>query len=192
MLRMLVKDGDDRAFVLYVEYLTVCTASGCHPERIYVARMDNCFGDRWFGFRGKVMGAVGFHTRKGSGRFVVPPFVPERVLSEMCYVRTSEHDYTQIDVSERLAIGQQGAANLKRWLDEFTDSAILVWYSGNSGDVDRASVMLYVHTAAVTDGWYLGVRKENGVWQFEKGIRITKRDLDECQRPGESVDLHRR
>jgi hypothetical protein len=177
-----VNDGDDLAFVQCVERLLARDISDTHPLRVYVARMDNWFGDRWYSFRGKAFGRFGVHNRPGYKKhFVVPPFVPERVLSETCYERMDDGSYTQGDSPRRLAISQKGEENFHRWLDRFDKSGLLIWYSGNTAKQDRASVMLYVHTPDVTDAWYLSVCREQDAWRYQKGIEITKREFEETE-----------
>ncbi len=173
-----INDGDDAAFVRYVDRLLTRAVMAAQPEKVYIVRLDNWFGSRWYGFHGKILGAVGFHNKRGYKRFIVPPFVPERVLSETCYERAGG-EYVPIEVPERLAIHQKGGDNLKRWLDLFTTSGLLIWYSGNSASRDNASAMLYVNTPNATDAWYCGVRRDDGRWRFQKGIGITKREFDE-------------
>ncbi|MGA2621960.1 MAG: hypothetical protein ABSF26_30525 [Thermoguttaceae bacterium] len=76
-------------------------------------------------------------------------------------------------------IYQYGGEISRRYVDRFTGSGLLMWYSGNSTTRDMASAMVFVNTATVTGGWYLGVRRKASGWQFQKGIGITKRELEE-------------
>jgi hypothetical protein len=176
-----INDGDDPAFVRCVGRLLARDVLTAQPEQVYVLRIDNWFGDRWYGFRGKSHGAAGFRNKPGwKKRFIVPPFVPERVLSETCYERTGEGGYARTESARPAAVHQKGGDNLKRWLDRFTESGLMLWYSGNSASQDMASAMLYVNTPAVTDAWYLGVRRNEQQWQFHKGIGMTIRDLEAC------------
>lgn len=176
-----VNDGDDPRFVRRVESLLIRAVTAAAPDIIYVTRLDNWFGDRWYGFRGKVLGVVGFHNKRGNKDFLLPPFVPERVLSETCYRETSEGEYAQAETTERLAIHQIGSANFQRRLERFTRSGVLIWYSGNSASQGCASAMLYANTSKVVDAWYLGVRRDNEGWRFQKGIGITKREFEATQ-----------
>lgn len=176
-----INDGDDSAFVQCVGRLLTRDVRAAQPEQVYIARIDNWFGDRWYGFCGKILGAAGVHRRRGNKRFVVPPFVPQRVLSETCYEKADDGDYRHTESSRRLAIHQTSEGNLRRGLDRFTESGVLFWYSGNSASQDMASAMLYARTPSVTDAWYLGVRRDGEKWQFHRGIGMTTCDVDGCK-----------
>lgn len=192
-LELPVAVEDDPVFLKCVQSLVLRDAVSAEPRRILVARLDNWFGDRWYGFRGKVLGAAGVRNKQGCHRFIVPPFVPKRVLGEHCLERQENGEYLACPVDEPLAVSQPGEANLKRWLHQFTDSGLLVWYSGNSAERDMASVMVYVHTDQVTDAWYLGVRKERSRWQFQKGVGMTQETYETALSDGVpmSVDDYR-
>ena len=179
-IQLTINDGDDAAFLANVERLLTRDVAAVRPACVYITRLDNWFGDRWYGFRGKLHGVAGFHTKAGSDKFIVPPFVPERVLAETYLEAGADGEYRLAKPPKPVAIQQKSPENFSRWLASFTESGILFWYSGNSANQDMASAMLYVHTPNVTDGWYLGVRREQGEWRFHNGIRITKREFEEC------------
>lgn len=178
-IQLTINDGDDAAFLASVERLLARDVAATRPACVYITRLDNWFGDRWYGFRGKVSGIAGFHTKAGSDQFIVPPFVPERVLAETYFEADANGGYHPTKAPKPLAIYQKSQDNFARWFDRFTESGILFWYSGNSASQDTASAMLYVHRPSVTDGWYLSVRREHGEWRFHSGIRITKSEFEE-------------
>jgi hypothetical protein len=171
-------EGDDPNLVRCAERLLGRAILSVEPQRVYVARLDNWFGHRWYGFRGKHLGVAGFCNRMGDRQLeVLPPFVPERVLAETCYEQSPDGEYRPAEVPERLAIHQIGSENFSRHLDRFTDNGILFWYSGNSSSQTQASLMLYANTPEVKDGWYLSLRRENDAWQFQHGIGISKGEI---------------
>ncbi len=114
--------------------------------------------------------------RVNDSRLTLPPFVPERILSERRYDRADNDRYEPSSEFTPLAIHQTSAANAQRRFDRFTNNGILFWYSGNTATQEFGSSMLYVHTPDQCDGWYLCLRKEGGAWAFHKGVGITKRE----------------
>jgi uncharacterized protein (DUF433 family) len=80
--------------------------------------------------------------------------------------------------SKPLALRQRSEANVKRWLYKFTDNGIVAWYSGNTAIHDMGSALAYIRTPSVSDGWYLGVRRDGDRWRFYKGVGISKGDLE--------------
>jgi hypothetical protein len=180
-IQLTINDGDDAAFLACAERLLARDVAAARPACVYITRLDNWFGHRWYGFRGKVCGVAGFHTKAGSDKFIVPPFVPERILAETYLEAGADGEYSPAIPPKPLAIQQKSPENFSRWLARFTESGILFWYSGNSASQDMGSAMLYVQTPSVTDGWYLGLRREQEGWQFHEGIRITKHEFEECR-----------
>ena len=72
------EQDDAPDFVFAVERLTEGLLLRDKPRSIILIKIDNWFGSRWLAFSGKVMGAFGFR----SNTLTVPPFVPNRVISQ--------------------------------------------------------------------------------------------------------------
>jgi hypothetical protein len=71
--------GDDAEFLSEVEAVVQGAVEVSKPATVAVVKIDSWFGPKWLGFSHKVMGAFGVVF---PGDLVIPPFVPNRVLSE--------------------------------------------------------------------------------------------------------------
>ena len=70
--------GDDASFVNEVAALVEGAVELAEPEAVLIVKIDSWFGSRWLGFSHKAMGAFG--VANGTP-LVIPPFVPNRVVS---------------------------------------------------------------------------------------------------------------
>src|SRR5208283_2277291 len=73
---------DAPAFVEAVRALTVGLLCTYAPPSVIVIKIDNFFGWRWLRFSGKWLGLLSIRNKKLN----VPPFVPNRVVSQKTFI----------------------------------------------------------------------------------------------------------
>ncbi len=154
---------DDTDFVASVRHLAIQLVAVNRPARVRLVKVDNWFGDRWLGFKGKVLGALGLANRE---ELVVPPFVPSRVRNEASLVRGPDGTYAAADLDAPLHLEQTSEANLRRLVARVAPDSLILWWSGATTSNGRGSIMAYVpcedgisgfHAELIRrDGWTLG------------------------------------
>jgi hypothetical protein len=152
MVHVPVATSDDPAFVDLAERALNGAAALASAEFLHLVKIDAWFGDRWFTFAGKLLGAVGVHE----WNLKVPPFHPHRVLSE-CRFRLAQPP--EPVAFQPLHTLRSSASNLENLITRLGNSITLGWYSGNSAESGRGSIMAYSSTAGGPVGWYAGLER---------------------------------
>lgn len=119
------------------------------PPTAHVVRIDAWFDAPWLGFSGKALGALGVAYRE----LTVPPFHPNRVREEACWVLDPATGvYRPAEASNgALHLRIPSEKNLHRRVAVLVPGAALFWYSGNSAGAQRGALMAYLPNA---DGTY--------------------------------------
>ncbi len=146
------KKTDDDRYVQLVESLVTGSSKIILPEIIYIIKIDNWFGNRWLKFSNKVMGAFGI----SSDSLAVPPFIPNRVISENYYVQAEAEHFNDKIFKQPLHINQHSEQNEKRKISSLYPSTAFYWWSGNTNKNDQGSLMAYLPTKDGHLPWYIG------------------------------------
>ena len=118
------------------------------PSSLLLIKIDNWFGSKWLGFSGKTLGALGVSMAK----LTIPPFVPNRVLSERRIIGWPPYSEAKHDRLIHRSIPSFVA--LTRSAVEVAPGKLLFWYSGGSIKSGRSSTMAYVPTGDAYCKWY--------------------------------------
>lgn len=178
MMNVAVTDYDDADFVRIVTQ-ALNGAIRCHnPVEIYVVRVDNWFDHKWRDFSG----VVNLQLGTWCGPLLrVPPFNPNRILSENCLRRADEVGAEFVPVPALpLHIRETSDRNLARRLAQMTGRSVLAWYSATVHR-DRASLMVY-SIGGEDYSWYASFVKRHH-WQVNKVKGISKQAVIELVRP---------
>lgn len=183
-MEILSKQNDDPKFVELVQRLIAGCIDDSFPNTIIVIQIDNWFDYKWLGFSGR--GRVGFPfvlnldldtalDEFRQDQITLPPFSPSRVIEEYYFQREVTGEYRAREPliylhQKELAPSSQNLH--KRIVDRF-DSAVLVWFSSNTKQNLRGSVMIYEVKDREVNPWYAGFAKEEQ-WRVlqTKGIPI--------------------
>jgi len=164
---------DDSDFVNLVShfvnhYVNVYAASAVH-----VVHIDNWFGDRWLGFRGKMLGAVGARNRRVNDcKLPAPPFKPSRIISALEFHVQADNTYKM--VSNSIAGLHADKAGDVFWY--LTRPGIYCWYSGNTITNTTGSLMIYDVTREGSSGWYIGFDRKSD-WRPTNAKNVS---IEEC------------
>ena len=164
---------DDSAFVRLVSRFVNHYVDVCEPPRVHLVHVDNWFGERWLGFRGKILGAAGVRNRHVNDcKLPAPPFKPSRIESALELHRQSDGQYDVVsDSMAGLHADKPGDAF---WY--LTRPGIYCWYSGNTKTNTNGSLMIYDVTSEGASGWYIGFDR-NPKWRPTTATNIS---LEEC------------
>ena len=167
---------DDPQFLTQVRSILIGCLIEYTPTEVYVIRIRDCFDYKWCYFSGKSLGAIGVSD---FCNLTLPPFVPNRVLSQDHYVRTAMDAlvYKPSD-AHPIHIHQASEANHKRFIRRTMNDGIMMWYSSGSMTTGRGSIMVYsVFSSTLKFGWHVTLLKKSE-WQIDK-ITFTSRSLVE-------------
>ena len=117
------------------------------PQSLVIIQIDNWFGQKWLGFSGVAMLQLGVwkHT------LTIPPFVPNRVVSQCTFPGPS---FSEIEPGEPIHRRVASRVALGRKASEVAPGSLLVWYSGNSANTERGSLMAYIPEGNSYRNWY--------------------------------------
>ena len=137
------QSDDSTDFVQQVELITHGVLCRYKPETFFLIKIDNWFGSKWLGFSGKALGALGVWSKpydKPADNITIPPFVPNRVVSQRKFVATA---FEEIDGGGPVHKHIKSTHALHRKARLVLPNAALMWYSGNSSAAGRGAVMVY-------------------------------------------------
>jgi len=171
-IELTAKPHDDPEFVELVRRLISGCVNEDFPARIFAIRIDNWFDHKWLGFSG--IGRVGFGFFGNylvdmdtaldefyQGQITLPPFSPKRVIEEYSFQRDESGDYSSRDPRPYLHQRKlaPSAQNLQKRIVDRIDSSILVWFSSNTKQNLRGSIMVYEVKDFEVHPWYTGFAK---------------------------------
>jgi hypothetical protein len=159
---------DDLAFVDLVAQIITGAVITHKPQSVFTFKIDHWFDHKWLAFSGKFLGAVG----SWRSPLTVPPFVANRVIDQIQYALDAATS-TYIPQSVGPEIHHRGRAeeNLHRFVRQVAPGSALFWYSGDTTNTGRGSLMGYIPVEADYWPWYLAFIR-NGQWRIarRKGI----------------------
>jgi hypothetical protein len=174
MIKILPDKNDDSNFIQIIENILNGFIKNISPEEIRIIKIDTWFDFKWRAFAGKAVGAVGFWNEKV---IRIPPFIPDRVLEEI-YFEKFENTYHQQDNAGFIHIYQGSSENLtgKRKLVAFCGHRMFFWFSGNTKNTMRGSVMLYQIDKENSATFYISFLKKDN-WQIYKTDQISRKEV---------------
>lgn len=166
-------DGDHAAFLSVANQVFLGIAERIRPASIRIIRIDNWFGSNWLDFSGKAIGGVGYWK----ARFTVPPFVPSRVEREEIWVKDGR-TYLQSEQFQSLHIKIRSEENMRRYFDELCPETVAFWFSGQTSNNGRGSIMIY-DTASCDEprSWFVELVAECN-WRPSQAHGITRKEFD--------------
>ena len=133
---------------------------------VFVIRIDNWFDRKWLNFsgRGRVPFTWGgdwyrvdtaldeFHQIKKT----FPPFVPNRVIEELCFIRENDGSYSLNPNGPFVhsQVRSRSCRNLHRRVTAFSGSALFAWFSSQTRVNGRGSLMVYRAQGSRVTSWY--------------------------------------
>lgn len=165
-------DSDDPQFIELAERVINGEAALVSAEVLHIVRIDSWFGDRWYSFAGKLLGAVEVHFPE---RLRVPPFHPHRVVSEARFRLTDPP--APVTFNEPFHTRRPSESNYHRAFGTFgwgNGPSCGAWFSGSSAASGRGSIMVYTSTPRGKVGWYAGLERRKA-WDVMKLVAIDRR-----------------
>lgn len=182
-------DSDDPYFVELVNAACNSIVESSLPDEVWLIQVDNWFDHKWLGFSG--IGVVHFPLpAHGIGehgaldafhqeKLTLPPFAPNRVLAQWCYVRF-DNSYAEAALKSlpHASSRRPSETNLQRRVQDFTSSGVLIWYSTNTVANGRGSLMVYTSLTGRVGAWFAAFAR-NGEWGVQATKGISRENLQQ-------------
>src|SRR6267154_3991967 len=131
--------GDEPRFLKLVGHIASCSVVESRPADVYIVRIDHWFDHKWLAFAGKLYGAVAFHKPQ---RLTIPPFIPDRVVSQDAFRLDLGRTYYHKKRTQSLHRYQASGENLSRFIGNVSESGVFMWFSGDTALSDKGSIMV--------------------------------------------------
>jgi len=173
MISIPLRKNDDPRFLALVRRSVSGSVLSCRPSDVFVIRIDHWFDHKWFAFAGKLLGGLAFHKPQ---RLTVPPFIPERVVSEDAFKLGIDRASYHRTRGPRLHRYQHSGENLSRFIGHISKSAVFIWFSGDTAHEEHGSIMVYSIQGETQGGWYGSFRRRTD-WQLHKVQGLSRSEL---------------
>jgi hypothetical protein len=171
----ITSDQDDAPkFIAEVQNLSDGLLRTYLPPALVVIKIDNWFGPRWLNFSGKALGALGILKT----RLTIPPFVPNRVVSQQTFLGPS---YDELVAGRPIHIHTKSMSALKRYIADVAPGVAILWYSGRSGKSGQGSMMAHFPTPDEYLPLYVRWVSRDS-WQVTQTMGITAEDVRRLSR----------
>ena len=192
---------DDNDFIELLSGLLTTLVRDQSPEQLWIVQIDNWFDHKWLRFSGN--GAIGNPRAAGlpfmdqfasvkkqfwRAKLTFPPFAPDRILGQWSFQQTDagyvEQPLPKLPHSTEKRFT---AANLQRRVQDFTSSAIFVWYSANTLKNGRGSLMVYCLGAQEPVCWFAAFAR-NPKWGLQRTKGIEREAVQRLMKIAESTE----
>ena len=164
--------SDNLEFVHILDRIIVGSSSAYKPEIICIVKIDNWFGKNWLKFSHKALGAFGV----ASSNLVIPPFNPNRVVSEETIVLYKGEHYQDKIFERPIHISQRSEENPKRKINSLFPTTGFYWWCGNTDNNNQGCLMAYLPTEGAHYAWYLEFGF-GGYWKLSNSFGITRAEV---------------
>jgi hypothetical protein len=175
MLHLVPAQDDDESFVRMISAVASNIVFSVQPNDCYILKLDNWFDHKWLLWPGQRPWAEGTVHEKTP----LPCFTPARIVSQVHFLRTTDPPGYKHATDMKCIHDYDGWYPRKthRWLSDFSDSGVFVWYSGNTAVNGRGSLMVYMNTDASNSAWYASFQKKRA-WAVRACKPISRREVE--------------
>jgi hypothetical protein len=177
-IKLKVTDTDHPEFVTMVESILNHLDAAYSPDEVFSILIRGWFDHKWLNFSGK--GLVSYesplpnHPQVALDKFfqdqtTFPPFTPNRILSQTRWAYDDDPSSKSTLPHKRRCA--RSASNLHRRIKDHSKSAVYVWYSSETDQNQRGSMMVYRVKDETINTWYASFLY-NDAWKLDqtKGI----------------------
>jgi hypothetical protein len=179
-IEIAASESDDVTFLELVRRIVNGALADMLISEVYLVHIDNWFDHKWL-----LWWSSG--GQQELTKLCVPPVNPNRVRSQMHFIRdTVSSLWNAMGAGKALHVRQPGRRSQRKLLDQISESAAFVWYSGNTLKNRTGSVMFY-QSGAGDYAWYASFSKKE-IWKIDDGFRITRRELASFEQRGRQLE----
>lgn len=174
-----VTDGDAAEYVRRVSDILDGILATTRPANVIAVKIDHAFDHKWLGYCGKIWEYV---SRWQTDDLVIPPFIPDRVMSQRSFTWDEQKGgYVRCSDSGSLHRLQHSSDNVRRKISRLWGSVLLFWYTGDTADTGRGSMMIYHHGPAGDWSGYMSLSANNH-WRHGRFKGISQREIEFFER----------
>jgi len=164
---------DDPRFLVLARRVIASSLRRARLASVFIVRIDHWFDHKWFAFAGKLYGALAFHKPQ---RLTIPPFIPDRVVSEDVFTLDVAGGAYRKSRAPSLHRYQHSGENLSRFIGHVSESGLFVWFSGGTSQSEHGSLMVYSTYGETRHGWYASFRLGED-WRLYKVEGLSRAEL---------------
>ncbi len=161
--------NDEDGFIIMIEAIINGLLTEQRPQHFICIKIDNWFSQRWLGFSGKALGALGVRYL----RLTIPPFVPNRVIWQRRFTFPS---YEEIDAGVDIHSRMTSEVAMRRVFSDILPETMVVWFSGKSSTTKQGCMMVYSPGDDIRSAWYASWKKD-GDWKLSASKHISQQLL---------------
>lgn len=174
---------DDREFVDLVSQIIAGAVITHRPAEVRIFKIDHWFDHKWLEFSGKTLGAVGHWHNP----LTLPPFVANRIVNQWHYERDETcGTYRLMGSGSNIHYRGRAEENRRRFVTRIAPNSALFWFSGNTEETGRGSLMGYIPIDEDLWPWFLAFVREDG-WRIARRKSIHEYEVCSFQAAGERL-----
>jgi hypothetical protein len=171
--------GDDKNFLSALNGFVYQLTEDLEPKEVYAIRINDWFDHKLLGYSGR--GIIQFPysepyilaklDKRFLDRLTFPPFNPNQVLDERYWELQNSGIYSGTEKTHCI-YSQELKYNSYNWhnlVESVSSSGVFIWFSSNSEDSERGSIMVYAIEGDEVQTWYASLSQESG-WDVENEI----------------------
>ncbi len=163
---------DDEQFIKSISKMFEDIAFRYHADELFLTKIDNWFDHKWLGFSGKQLIELetglpikiteGNPVWYGGDKVTLPPFSPNRILGQWHFNIPSDNSPLVL-TSKRLHPNsrKKSSENLSTRVLEISPCGLLIWFSSNTKNNGRGSILVYHTRDEKIFTWYAAIERRN-------------------------------
>jgi hypothetical protein len=177
-IKLGLDDNDSIEFIGIVDKVINSLIQIYDIQVVNIVKIDNWFDHKWLNYSGK--GLIHFEetlhpdkvavTNFWKDKITVPPFHPNRVISDKFY---KSKDTLDKQIEKPLHSIKSSSDNLNNRIESKIKNGLFVWFSANSEKNQKGSLMIYRVDKDNVESWYVSIDNNDG-WTISKTKGINK------------------
>jgi hypothetical protein len=173
--RIPIEEGDAADFIHFVNAVMESMYFANLVDEVVFVKVKNWFDHKWLNYSGKSIVPKRYIGGLDTGReetldsawleeTTIPPFNPNRVIYSKFFRSAKSRNEK---VRHAIHIHQRSTENRQRFVQDYTENGLLVWFSSNTLANHRGSLMVYLSKDGIVRRWYAGFVNSGG-WELSK------------------------
>lgn len=168
-------EDDSPEFLLIVERVVHGLVNQNSPKEVWLIRVKNWFSKDWSSTSRETPNDG---RKKKSHRLVLPAIDPSRIEA-IQYLHSVVGGYRNTETPVEIYTESENELETLCFLDEISNNALFVWYSGSTGKNRRGSLMVSQIHKIENRGWHAEFRLQSRSWTTSSLTGISNEELAE-------------
>ena len=180
---ILPEDDDSNAFISLINYTIDNIIHEYDVKEIVYVKIENWFDHKWLNYSGNSVIKFDFGGLEALQRdaalqpewrekISIPPFNPNRVVYSKYYLTKATGN---IKIKKSINKYRSSNDNIHNRIENYISDGIAIWFSSNSKELQKGSLMIYRIQDNKVTTWYATIENNNGCkFSKAKGIDLGK------------------